>query len=328
MLVPDEKFLVFGAMRNEGAFLLEWVCWYRMLGFDVLVGINNCTDHSPALLNRLAEEGWLEVFEHTPLPEQAPKNSAHLAMRDQPALAQADWLLICDVDEFLVLHEGDGTIGSYLDRVGRAFLGMAFHWRNFGTSGWQRYRDGLVHRQSQRCGPAGHGVNAMFKMMFNTPLRFKRYSDHSPYQFDGDWAAPENRVVDCAGRLIDRFITDKHPIRFTTPEGITHATAQMNHYVLRSVEGYNLKRGQPSASAFKDRYTDQFFRARDRNGCKDSSALVYQAAFDKVHAEAMAWPGISRLHHLCCADYVRSLCESQGKPAEDDPRWQAHMAQI
>ncbi|MFN7053611.1 MAG: glycosyltransferase family 2 protein, partial [Gemmobacter sp.] len=48
------------SMRNEGAFLLEWVCWYRMLGFtDILVVTNDCSDHSPALLQALAAAGWL-----------------------------------------------------------------------------------------------------------------------------------------------------------------------------------------------------------------------------------------------------------------------------
>ncbi|SMY06433.1 glycosyltransferase family 2 protein [Flavimaricola marinus] len=320
----DESFLVFAGMRNEGAFLIEWLCWYRMLGFEVLVGINDCTDHSPALLRRLQEEGLLSVFEHTPKEGQPPKASAHAAMRRQPQVADTDWLLICDVDEFLVLHRGDGTIGSYLDDVGRDFMGMAFHWKCFGNGGWKRYHDGLVHQQFRRCGAGSNKVNAMFKMLFKHPLRFKRYSDHSPFQFDGDWHAPENRIVDCQGRVIERFLTDPHPVRFSTPEQITHATAQMNHYVIRSDESFDLKRGKPSASANKNRYTEQFYRARNKNGFKDLSALAYQDRFNEIHAEVMALPGVRLLHYLCCIDYVERLCENQGVDPKDDPRWQEY----
>ena len=47
-------------MRNEGPFLVEWVCWYRMLGFtDLLIVTNDCTDHSPELLDHLAQAGWV-----------------------------------------------------------------------------------------------------------------------------------------------------------------------------------------------------------------------------------------------------------------------------
>lgn len=326
MTDPAERFLVFAGMRNEGPFIVEWLSWYRAMGFDVLIGINDCTDHSPALLQRLAEEGWLSWFEHRPRAGQPPKASAHAAMRGQPALAATDWLLICDVDEFLVLHQGDGSIGGFLDIMGRDFLGMAFHWQCFGNSGWQRYAPGLTHRQFLRCGAGQRQVNAMFKTLVHKPLRFRRYSDHSPFGFDGAWGEGRNVIVDSEGRVIDKFQTDPHPIRYSTVEQITHRNAQMNHYIIRSDEHFALKRGTKSASAFKDRYTDQFYRARNRNGLKDTSALAWAARFDPVHAAAMALPGVARLHHLCCADYVARLVAPAGVAPQDDPRWQAHMA--
>ena len=47
-------------MRNEGPFIVEWVTWYRMLGFtDIVVVSNDCTDRSPELLDALARAGWL-----------------------------------------------------------------------------------------------------------------------------------------------------------------------------------------------------------------------------------------------------------------------------
>ena len=325
MSTPPEKFLVFSAMKDEGAYLVEWVTWYRLMGFEVLVGINDCTDHTPELLTALQDASWLRFFEHTPRSGQPPKTSAHNAMRSQPEVDAADWLLICDVDEYLVLHKGDGTIGSYLDVVGREMLGMAFHWKCFGNSGWNRYHEGLVHRQFRRCGAGGRKVNAFFKMLVREPRRFKRFTDHSPVNFDGDWADPVNRVVDCEFRAIPQFLTEDHPIRFTTAEQITHATAQMNHYVIRSDESFDLKRGTPSASAFRNRYTDHFYQARNRNGFKDASAEYHKAAFDALYAEALALPGVRRLHHQCCADYVARICASQGREPAEDPRWQTYL---
>ncbi|WP_040753460.1 glycosyltransferase family 2 protein [Wenxinia marina] len=324
----SERFLVFAGMRNEGAYLLEWVCWYRMLGFDVLVGVNDCTDHSPALLQRLAKEGWLSWFEHRPAEGQRPKASAHAALMKRPEFAATDWLLICDVDELLVLHRGDGTIGSFLDDLGRDHLGVAFHWRCFGNSGWQRYRDGLVHRQFRRCGPSGMGPNIMVKTLTRTPQRFRRFSDHGPWRFTGTMGEGRNVIVDGEGRVIERFTTGPHPVRYTSRDEITHRGAQMNHYVIRSDEHFDLKRGTPSATAGKDRYTDRFYRNRNRNGQTDVSALAYEAQFDRIHAEAMALPSVARLHHLCCADYVARLCAHQGVRPEEDPRWRGHMAEV
>lgn len=321
-----EKYLVFAGMRNEGAFIVEWVSWYRMLGFDVLIGINDCTDRSPALLQVLADAGWLRFFVHTPTERVAPKASAHRKMRAHPAVAETDWLLICDVDEFLILNRGDGTVAGYLDAMGRDFLGMAFHWKCFGNSGHKTYHDGLVHQEFTRCGAGGRGPNAMFKTLIKQPLRFRKFSDHSPWEFDGTWGPLPDTIVDCERRPIAKFLTEPHPIRYTAPEDITHVTAQMNHYVIRSDESFDLKRGTKSASAFKDRYTDGFYRQRNKNNMLDRSALGYAERFAPIHAAAMAIPGVGRLHHLCCADYVRRLCDNQGRRAEDDPRWIAHMA--
>jgi hypothetical protein len=326
MTEQAEKFLVFAGMRNEGPFIVEWVSWYRMLGFEVLIGINDCTDHSPALLRRLAEEGWCQVFEHHLRVGSSPKVSAHRAMRKHPAVAATDWLLICDVDEFLVLRQGDGTIGSFLDRMGRGFLGMAFHWKCFGNGGHKTYADGLVHEQFLTCGPGQRGPNAMFKTLIHKPLRFRRYSDHSPFEFDGTWGALPDNIVDSEGRPIMRFLTDEQPIRFTETEDITHKNAQMNHYVIRADESFDLKRGTKSATAMKDRYTEHFYRQRNRNEKRDLSALSYRDRFAPFYAATMALPGVRRLHHLCCADYVVRLCAKQGRRAEDDRRWQTHIA--
>jgi hypothetical protein len=320
-----EKFLVFAGMRNEGAFIVEWVTWYRMLGFEVLVGINDCSDHSPDLLRRLQQEGWVTVFQHRPPQGTPPKMSAHRAMRRQAKVAECDWLLICDVDEFLVLHQGDGTIGSYMDEIGRDHLGVAFHWQCFGNGGHATYEDGLVHRQFTKVGPRVRQQNAWIKTMIHKPLRFARYSDHSPWEYEGTWGPLPDNIVDAEGRPMERFLTEAHPIRHTSPGEITHKFAQMNHYVIRSDESFNLKRGMPSASAMKDRYTDQFYKLRNRNDFSDFSALTYQDRFDRLHAEIMDLPGVRRLHHLCCADYVARLCAKAGVAVESDPRWKLHM---
>lgn len=322
----SETFLVFAAMRNEGAFIVEWVTWYRMLGFRILIAHNDCTDHSPALLAALAAAGWIEAVEHTP-GELKPKNSAYRTARLHPATAAADWLLICDADEFLCLHVGDGTIGGYLDQIGRDHQGVAFHWRCFGTGGQARYADGLVHRDFTRCGPPVHRLNISFKTLFRDPLRFRRYGDHAPDRFDGDWGQGRAHFVDGEGRVIDRFLTADGPVRYTGTDEISHRFAQMNHYVLRTAEDYAVKKGTPSATAGKNRYTDAYFRARDINTHRDLSALAWRDRFDCLHAQAMALPGVRRLHHLCCADHVARLCARAGRNAADDPRWQHHMAE-
>lgn len=67
--------LVTTTMRNEGPFILEWVAWYLMLGFDhIVVFYNDCTDHSPALLQALDAAGILTAVP-TPRSLNFPSNA-------------------------------------------------------------------------------------------------------------------------------------------------------------------------------------------------------------------------------------------------------------
>lgn len=326
MRAADETFLVFAGMRNEGPFIVEWVSWYRMLGFQILVATNDCTDHSAELLDCLEGHGWLTHVRHQPPEGKHPKLWAYKTGRQHPLSAKADWVLVCDVDEFLVLHVAD-TIQDFIGDGERDFLGMAINWRCFGTARRQRYQDGLVHRQFRRCGPLGMTPNGSFKSLFRQPRAFQRWSDHTPIGLSGDWGAEGNIWVNSSGRHLERFDEKaNHPIRHLYPAERVHEAAQMNHYILRSLDHFEMKRGTPSPSAGKDRYNDRFFKAHDRNGYKDESALRFADRFEPVHAKAMALPGVTRLHHLCCADYVARLCTHQGKPPQTDERWALHMA--
>jgi len=100
----------------------------------------------------------------------------------------------------------------------------------------------------------------------------------------------------------------------------------MNHYILRSEEHWNAKKGTPAAANLRDRYNDGFFQRHNRNGMKDISAYRFADLFTPVHDAAMALPDVARLHHLCCADYIARLCLHRGQDHRADPRWQNAMA--
>ncbi|MEQ3709894.1 MAG: glycosyltransferase family 2 protein, partial [Tateyamaria sp.] len=52
--------VVITTMRNEGAFLLEWLAHHRAVGVDhFVVFSNDCDDGTDDMLDKLAELGWL-----------------------------------------------------------------------------------------------------------------------------------------------------------------------------------------------------------------------------------------------------------------------------
>ena len=322
-------FTVVSSVRNEGPFLVEWICWYRRMGFDqIIVVTNDCADHSPQLLDALQEAGWVTHLRHE-VPDLQHICARKLeAAKALPQVNGADWVLVCDVDEFLVIHKGQGLITDLLP-LNPDFLGMSFHWKVFGTCGHAQWEDGLTHRQFTTAALSEDGSSTWVKSITSHPEWFRRLGEHGPKRLlprrAVRWGSVGMRWVNAEGQTLEEWSPVGDYMRRTLPENVSHRVAQMNHYMVRSVESFGLKKGQLSAVAGKDRYTDAFFTRYNRNEVADDSALRHRAGFDVVHAQAMALPGVARLHHLCCADYVARLAEKAGGKPSDDPRYQAHL---
>jgi hypothetical protein len=328
------RYTVVCSVRNEGPFLVEWITWYRMLGFtDIVVVTNDCTDHSPALLDALAVYGWC-----THLTRDVPDGIRICAMKLKHAHATeqvrlSDWVLVCDVDEFLVIHRGDGRIADLINGLPEPFLGMSINWRVFGTSGHLTWEDGLVHRQFTNAACPDDPSSAWIKSITSHPDWFEKLGEHGPKNLRLDhagkaWGSPGMRWVNAAGIDVPTWHPRGDYVRRLPRDLVTHAVAQMNHYMIRSEESFGLKKGQRSAVTGKDRYTDEFMVKFDRNECKDTTALRYSSQFDDLHAQAMALPDVHRLHHLCCADYLTRLAEKAGADGQDDPQYRAHLSAI
>lgn len=326
---------VLASMRNEGPFIVEWVAWYRMLGFDhVAVVTNNCTDHSPQLLDALQAAGWVLHLRHD-IASGARITRAKLAtaMEHLREVRRTDWLLICDVDEFLVIHRGDGLLRDLIDTSDDpAYLGMSINWRVFGTSGRKEFEDRPVHRQFVYAAARSDYVSRFVKSIFRLPRRFGKLTEHTPSKlnvakFGKQWGERGMAWVNSAGRKVPRWSPIKGHMTVMPPSHVTHAVAQINHYKLRSEETYSLKAGTLSPVALSDRYTDRYFETAEAGRESDTSAFRYSEQFDAVFAEAMDLPDVARLHALCCADHVKAIVEKAGGRAEDDPRYAAFLAQ-
>lgn len=324
---------VVASMRNEGPFIAEWVAWYRMLGFTrIIVVTNDCTDHSPQLLDALQAGRWVKHLRHDVAPGQRITPQKLAAVRRDRTLRRSDWVFVCDVDEFLVIHKGTGRI-TELTGTGDApaeFLGMALNWRVFGTSGVTEFRDVPVHRQFGQARLMSHGLSHFVKCLFRGPNFFRNLGEHGPR--GPDLAALQAaglplRWVNCEGAEVAGWLTaEDYPRRLPT-DLCSYKVAQVNHYMLRSAETFGLKQGTLSPVALVDRYDAAYFSRANGGRYNDRSVQRYAEDFDRIHAQVMATPGVARLHALCCADHVAAICAKAGRAPQDDPRWQAFMDQ-
>ncbi|MEZ5722539.1 MAG: glycosyltransferase family 2 protein [Paracoccaceae bacterium] len=154
-LLPEGRSgnVIVGCMKNEAPYILEWVAYHRMIGVDnFLIYTNGCTDGTDELLDRLQALGIVQRRDNDAWQGNSPQQHALDASLSEPLVEQADWVIHIDVDEFINIRVGDGTLADFFDRVPDA-TNVAMTWRLFGHNGVERFEDRLVIDQFDQAAP-------------------------------------------------------------------------------------------------------------------------------------------------------------------------------
>ena len=298
---------VFACMRNEGPFLMEWVAYHRVIGFDrILVATNACTDGSDHLLSALMAAGALTHLPHSPAAGIAPQDSGMRAALAHLDKAPVDWLLHIDADEYLNLHAQ--TPLRDLLALGDTAHVIALPWRAFGDSGHARW-PGATLPHFTRCEAAPNPETTKFKSLFR-PAAFAHAHDHMPVS--PRIAAP--RVVAANGANLDPapLMSRRHHSRYR-PLAISLAPglAVINHYAIRSTDTYRLRAqrgdGQGKDANEKYRIGGRWHRIANRNEAEDLSILRHWPATQAELARLRALPGVAAAETATLADFTTRL---------------------
>ena len=295
----DPRILIVTAMKNEAPFILEWIAYNRMIGVDhFLVYTNDCTDNTVALLDRLAQLGLVTRRDNPYVPGGKVKPQ-HAALKDavkQPIYQQADWIVTIDLDEFISVHVGDGTLRE-LFAASNHPNAISLTWRFFGNGGVTRFEDRPVIAQFTRCAPeafADPGLAWGFKTMFDRrTCRFRRLGVHRPGGME-DGAVDAVRWTNGSGRVMPRRLLDKG---WRTVQPIFgYRLATLNHYALRSAESYLVKRDRGRVNHTHEDQGLYYWRRRNYIAEEDRRILTLLPRLETEIAALKADPVLGRLH--------------------------------
>ena len=119
--------LIVTAMKNEGAFILEWAAYHLSIGVDrFLVYTNDCEDGSDAIWERLAALGYGAHERNDDIRARGVQKTALMKADDHPLVAEAEWLGCLDVDEFINVKHGAGTLDDLFAALPEADMIMLF----------------------------------------------------------------------------------------------------------------------------------------------------------------------------------------------------------
>lgn len=128
-------------VRDEAPYIVDWIAHQRAIGIErIVICQNDSVDGTDRLLAALADEGVITYIDNThgqPIkPKWAdlpPQRRAYARGTKLAEIQTADYVLICDVDEYLDLP-GGRTLPDLIASLGAPDV-ISLPWRNIGSSG-------------------------------------------------------------------------------------------------------------------------------------------------------------------------------------------------
>lgn len=303
-------------MKNEGPFILEWLAWHRAIGVDdFLIYTNDCSDGTDTMLELLQRKGLVQhrINPCVPGGELKPQHAALQAAEAEPVMQDCGWGICMDVDEFINVKIGDGTLAALYAAMGEANM-ISMTWRLFGNAEVHGFEDRFITEQFTRCAPElirkPHQAWG-FKTLFRNIELYKKLGVHRPKGLKPDlWQ--DVRWLNGSGRPMPKE-TFRNAWRSTT-ETYGYDWVQLNHYAVRSAESFLVKRDRGRVNHVdRDQGLNYWFRM-NHNSAEDRSALrmvpLARAEYDRLLAD----PEIRAAHDHALACHRAKIGELMATP--------------
>ncbi|WP_293573131.1 glycosyltransferase family 2 protein [Phaeobacter sp.] len=306
-------------VKNEGPFLLEWIAYNRLIGVtDFLFYSNDCSDGTDELLNALAQRG---VVQHLANPAQG-RNYQMEALkhaRHQPIVAEADWVWIADVDEFLNIHVGDHRLPALIAAAGDV-QAISVTFQFFANGGVERFEDQPViaqfnHSHTPDLWNGSRAIEVKTLVRQDFPLQY--YGAHRPFFPSKLPKESRPRWTDGSGRTVPhRFLVAAAQdwIRKYNAKG-ARQLATLNHYALRSLDSYLVKNDRGDVNREHRDFDLAYWQDRNDPAWEDRSIQRHLPALEAALRDMLADPEIAALHTRCVDKHRARCAELMTQPA-------------
>ncbi|MEE2944852.1 MAG: glycosyltransferase family 2 protein [Pseudomonadota bacterium] len=295
-------------MKNEGPFILEWIAYHRAIGVDnFMVFTNDCTDGTDEFHDLLQAKG---IVQHRDNPFRdnglKPQHAALQAGEKEDIIKNADWVICMDVDEFINIKTGDGTLKALFEAVDDANM-ISLTWRLFGNSDIHEFSDRPIIGDYTRC---AHEMTRKphqawgFKTLFRNIGLFKKLGVHRPKGLNPQlWE--DIKWVNGSGQPMPKeFFRNAWRSTQTT---VGYDLVSLNHYAVRSAESFLVKRDRGRVNHVdRDQGLAYWFRM-NHNIDEDHSIKRMLPALQAEMDSLLADPEIAAMHEKCVAAHREKI---------------------
>ncbi|MDF3917774.1 glycosyltransferase family 2 protein [Salinicola salarius] len=311
------KLAIAAIVKDEIDSLAEWIAFHRVIGADhFLIADNGSNDGTKEYLESLSGGDWLQTVSVATPPDRAPQLVAY---RELTALCPEDVDLIAfiDADEYILPVPAKGEEASdprarmhaWLEtRFGDPGVGaITLNWACFGSSGHRFKKEGLVIERFQKRAKQGFGPNHHYKSIVRRTALERMQNPHHPGLVAGD-------IRNAQGRSFEYRLSREGVPRRGLSEEIVWDEVRLNHYLVKSVEEFVLKKARRGSAATVGYIkTAVYFERHDKN---DEKCGLAAALAPRVHEE------LRRLETIVEVDRRLAGREAPLEPKRDRPFFQ------
>lgn len=305
----SDKIGLIATVKDEGPWLVEWIAHNHVLGFDqIAVASNDCTDGTDKILDRMQAMGLI-IHQPNPGPYHGSiQLTAYQRLQEIREMRNCKWLISLDVDEFLVIYSGDGTLDNLVPLAEGADQ-LPIRWRVFGDSGLRGVVPPPVTQKFVMCEPpfevseeVGDNELGQYKTFVRTHHRlwvslhfatsFKPFTRYSPLRFLSNTFWCNGNVV-----ALRPSTRQKEIARNLDMAGGNCEIAQINHYSVKTREICALKQARGDAVRDnRDYFSDNYFENWNRNQVKDTSIAKYDKQVSALCKQWLLDAELRKLH--------------------------------
>ncbi len=297
-------FLGITCLRDDGPYIVEWLAHHLAVGFDrMLVFSHDCTDGSDELLSTLAQDHRIEHVRFVPKGGKSVQWQALRHLRDIEWYKNASWALFFDCDEFLCSPtENLPQILATFERDIGPFDALALPWRLYGSGSHKRRMAGATPERFTRAAPFDlHFPLAHLFKTLHKPGAFRQPGVHRPRgrpRHPARWIGPNG------ARLSESFAGNDAAITLygalSSPPIIW-----LNHYSLRSVEEFMLKRARGLPNHMDREVGVTYWAERNWNTVEAPEILPMMTSTHREIDRLMALPGVAQAHEACVSEHAK-----------------------
>ncbi|WP_422450370.1 MULTISPECIES: glycosyltransferase [unclassified Endozoicomonas] len=249
------KLSIAAIFKNEHPYIIEWLAYHRLVGFDQFIIADNISDDgSTELLKALDEVGLIQRIEYPTRDNKGPQVPAYNEMLNL-VKGRVDLLAFIDADEFVVPAQGT-SVREYLapfmadDCVGA----IAVNWAIYGSSGKSEFRDEPVSRRFTQRARQVTGVNRHIKTIVKPEFCAQMLNPHKA-------ALKKGRYIKSNGEPFAFSEHNEHGCSTT----VDWSPLRINHYVVKSFEEFKQRKQKRGRASVSELRKDGFFKAHDMN---------------------------------------------------------------